>query len=185
VNVALLLTALVAATNPPRRRVSLSTDRVDAVVLGAGLVAALWIAFGALASPLLDALDVSRPNARIAAGLVLTVVAARDAVWRPPAAGAALPGWRAGFVPVFFPVLARPEVGLVALVLGADRGMGWSVLGGVLVFAAVVGWFALARGRATARDRLFLRVERGLGVVLSVLAVALGITMVVKGVLAI
>jgi len=113
------LAAMVAAVNAPRRRAALSVDDTTVVAIGAAVTALALVVFGAIATPLLDAMDVSRPNFRIGLGLVLAVVAVHDLVRRPPAAGAALPGRRAAIVPVFFPVLLRPEVAMVALAIGA------------------------------------------------------------------
>jgi small neutral amino acid transporter SnatA (MarC family) len=182
-NVGLAVATLVLATNPPRRRAALSVDETTTVALGATLAAVALVVVAAVSGPLLDALDVSAPNARIAAGLVLAVVSLHDLVWKPPPSGAALPGRAAALVPVCFPVLLRPEVALVALSLGADHGVAAALLAATLGAAAVTGWHALGAAR---RERpVFTRVERGLGVVDAGLAAALAVALVADGVLAI
>ena len=72
--------------------------------------------------PLLDALDVSEPSFRIAAGIVAALAGAVDLFRRPPAPEPALPGWRAALVPVAIPVVARPA--LLVLALGRGRRPG-------------------------------------------------------------
>src|SRR5690606_17241837 len=132
VNAALALVALVLSCNAPRRRAALSTNDTRAVGLGAACMVAVVVALAAVAKPLLDALDVSAPNLRIGTGLVLAVVAAHDVVRRPPPSGAALPGIGAAMVPVLFPVLLRPEVALLAIAIGADHGVVFAALSGVV-----------------------------------------------------
>ena len=182
-NAALAIVALVLASNPPRRRSALSTDDTATVALGALLAAALFVAVAAAAMPLADALDISRPNLRIAAGAVLAVVSIHDLVWRRPRPGAALPGRRAALVPVFFPVLARPEVALLAMSVGADHGVLFTALAAGLSMAAVVAWHALA----TPRDEqpVFARVEGGVARVDAAVALAAAVAITGDGVFAI
>lgn len=182
-NLAVVLVALVAACNAPRRRASLSVADTRMVSSGAILAAALFVIVAAIATPALDALDISAPNVRIAVGLVLAPVAVLELVRRAPRAGAALPGTRAALVPVFFPVLARPDVALLALAAGADLGVAWTALGAVLAFASVVAWHRVATPHAT--SAVFLRVEDGLGRVVSVATVALAAAILIDGVFAI
>ncbi|HEX7097507.1 MAG TPA: hypothetical protein VF183_16605, partial [Acidimicrobiales bacterium] len=182
-NAAIALVSLVLACNAPRRRVALSTHDSRAVALGAACMLGALVVLAAVATPLLDALDVSAPNLRIGAGLVLAVVAAHDVVWRPPESGAALAGLRAGIVPVLFPVLLRPEVALLAIAIGADHGVAFTLLSGALAMAVVVAWHAVATPRA---DRPVLRrVERGLGVLDAGVTAALAVAIVADGVFAI
>jgi small neutral amino acid transporter SnatA (MarC family) len=75
-----------------------------------------------LSDPLLDALDVSDPAFRVAAGVVALLAGASDFVRRPPSPDPALPGWRAALVPVAVPVVARPALIVMALGAGADEG---------------------------------------------------------------
>lgn len=182
-NAALALVALVLSCNAPRRRAALSTNDSRTVALGAaGMVVAVAV-LAAIASPALDALDVSAPNLRIGTGLVLAVVAAHDVVRRPPPSGAALGGRGAAVVPVLFPVLLRPEVALLALAIGADHGMAFAVLSGVVAMAVVVAWHAFATPRAERAP--VARVERGLGVLDAGLAAAAAVAIIADGVFAI
>jgi small neutral amino acid transporter SnatA (MarC family) len=182
-NVWLGLAALVVAMNPPRRRAALSVDDSTTVALGGALTLVALVIVAVIATPLLDALDVSAANLRIGVGLVLAVVAVHDLVWRPPGAGAALRGRRAAVVPVFFPVLLRPDVAMVAWALGADHGVAVTAFGALVASGAVVAWHRLATPRA---GRLaFRRVERGLGALGSAIAAVLAIAIAADGVFAI
>jgi small neutral amino acid transporter SnatA (MarC family) len=182
-NVIVGIVALVVACNAPRRREALSVDDTATVGLGAIGAGVVLVLFGIVATPLLDAMDVSAPNLRIGLGLVLAVVSVHDLVRRPPARGAALAGRRAAIVPVAFPVLLRPEVALVALALGADHGVAVTVLGAVLAMGSVTGWHALATPRTA--QPVFRRVERGLGLVASAVAAVLALAIAADGVFAI
>jgi small neutral amino acid transporter SnatA (MarC family) len=182
-NVWLGIAALLVAVNAPRRRAALSVDDTGVVALGAALCGVGLVVFGAVATPLLDAMDVSAPNLRIGVGLVLAVVSVHDLVRRPPARGAALSGRAAAVVPVFFPVLTRPEVALVALAIGADHGVAVTAAAAVIAMVAVVGWHRLATPRA--QEPPFARVERGLGVLDSGIAAALAMAIAADGVFAI
>jgi small neutral amino acid transporter SnatA (MarC family) len=182
-NVWLGIAALVISVNAPRRRAALSVDDTRVVAIGAALAAGALVVFGAIATPLIDALDVSAPNLRIGTGLVLAVVSVYDLVWRPPSPGAALAGRSAAIVPVFFPVLVRPEVALVALALGADHGVAITAGAAVLAMAVVTGWHAIATPRVQAGP--FRRVERGLGMLDAGLGAAIAIAIAADGVFAI
>lgn len=131
--------AVAAAVNPPR--VGRAGDRRQ-VAVGGALGLALVAALGALGGPLLRALDVSVPTGVIAAGAVAVLGGAVSV-----ASGArrtrALPRLGDGsVVPVLVPVVARPELVLLALALGAG-GRGWAALVGAAVAVAVS--VALAR----------------------------------------
>jgi small neutral amino acid transporter SnatA (MarC family) len=180
VNTVATVATLILACNAPRRRVALSVDDSRIVAIGAVLTGMALVVIGAIATPVLDALDVSAPNTRIAAGVLIAVVSLHDVVRRPPPRGAALTGLRAAIVPVFFPVLFRPEVALVALVIGADHGVAATVVGATLAMGVVVGWHVVAAARR--EHPVFLRVERGIGIVDAALAAALGIALTADGV---
>jgi small neutral amino acid transporter SnatA (MarC family) len=90
---------------------------------GGAIGALLACAAAAVADPLLDALDVSDPSFRVAAGIVAGVAGIADMLLRPPSPEPALPGWRAALVPVAVPLVARPALLMVALGAGADRGV--------------------------------------------------------------
>lgn len=187
----LLLVLVVASVNPPRAVAALPLGsvgaRVRVAVVGAAVTLAVLTALGALATPLLDALAVSAPNARIAAGLVLAVQAVVDLVRRAPSPEPALPGWRAGLVPVAFPVLLRPGTGVLAVAGGADHGV-LAVLGAataalaLLVALAAVPSLGAATG-SHEQAALVERVRRGSAAVLAVVLLAAAIDLTVDGIL--
>jgi small neutral amino acid transporter SnatA (MarC family) len=120
---------LVVALNPARAAFGIPrAGRSPGDVLG---VAALGGALGGLAvcaaaaagGPLLDALDVSDPSFRIAAGVVAAAAGVADLFRRPPPPEPALAGWRAALVPVAIPLVARPALLVLALGAGAERGV--------------------------------------------------------------
>ena len=100
-------------------------------------------AAAALGDPLLDALDVSEPAFRLAAGIVAVLAGAADLLRRPPAPEPALAGRRAALVPVAIPVVARPALLVMALGAGADHGVavsaGAMALGVALLTALAAG----------------------------------------------
>ncbi len=120
---------LVLALNPARAvfgvpRAGRSTRAaVELAAIGGAIGAVAVCASSALASPLLDALDVSDPAFRIAAGVVALLTGAGDLFRRPPPPEPALPGRRAALVPVAIPLVARPAVLVIALGAGADHGV--------------------------------------------------------------
>jgi multiple antibiotic resistance protein len=126
----LWLVALVAVANSCR--VALGVPRGDrsrldiAVVVGFGAAAGgLAVYLVSLASgPLLDALDVSAPAFRIAAGAVGAIAGAVAFVRPAPSPEPALPGRRAALVPVAVPLVAGPALVFLALSAHADRGAG-------------------------------------------------------------
>ena len=121
--------ALVLALNPARAASGIPrAGRSDRTIVG---VAAFGGAIGGLAvcaasaagGPLLEALDVSEPSFRIAAGIVAGLVGIADLFRRPPPPEPALAGWRAALVPVAVPLVARPALLVLALGAGADQGV--------------------------------------------------------------
>src|ERR687895_260894 len=121
--------ALVLALNPARAafgvpRAGRSPRTVVGVAALGGVIGALAVcAVAAVGGPLLEALDVSEPSFRIAAGIVAGLAGAADLFRRPPPSEPSLPGWRAALVPVAIPVGARPALLVLALGAGADRGV--------------------------------------------------------------
>jgi hypothetical protein len=134
---------LVLALNPPRAAfgVPRGESSMELVLLGGAAGGLIVLAASALAPPLLDALDVSDPSFRTAAGLVALVAGIADLFRRPPKPDPALPGRRAALVPVAIPLVARPVLIVLALGAGADRGILPSVVAmaiGIAVLAALV-----------------------------------------------
>jgi small neutral amino acid transporter SnatA (MarC family) len=141
----LWMLAIVAAVNPvlvafgvPRRPPR--GERVLIGVLGGALGSVLLVAAGCLAGPLLGALDVSEPAARIGVGIVGGVAGLARMVRRPPSAEPALAGRKAAIVPVAVPLFAAPGAVLLAVGAGADLGIAFlvaSALVAIVVLAAV------------------------------------------------
>jgi small neutral amino acid transporter SnatA (MarC family) len=138
--------ALVLALNPARAafavpRAGRSPRSVAGVAAVGGAIGGLAVcAAAALGDPLLDALDVSEPSFRIAAGIVAVLTGIVDLFRRPPAPEPALPGRRAALIPVALPAVARPALLLLALGAGADRSVvvaAGAMAIGVAVLAAV------------------------------------------------
>lgn len=141
------------------------------MVLVAGLIAAF-------ADPLLGALDISDPTARIAAGVAIVVIGVRDSFSAPAEAEPALDGWRAALVPVAMPHLFAPGITLLAISASADRGLAvavtvlmWAML--PVILAAV--WPAPSGALA--------RACRAGHVLTAGLAIALGGSLMLDGVL--
>jgi small neutral amino acid transporter SnatA (MarC family) len=150
---------------------------VELALLGGAAGALLVLAASAVAPPLLDALDVSDPSFRTAAGIVAVVAGVADLFRRPPRPDPALPGRRAALVPVAFPLVARPALLILALGAGADRGILPSLVAmaiGITILAFLVAAEAAAGDRA-----------RGLRWIARLLAAGLlagGIILVIHGV---
>ncbi|HET8950080.1 MAG TPA: MarC family protein, partial [Solirubrobacteraceae bacterium] len=120
--------ALLLALNPPRAafgipRAGCSSREVVWLCAVGGAIGGLAVCvFAALGDPILDALDVSTPAFRTAAGVIALLAGAIDLIRRPPSPEPALPGRRAALVPVALPLLARPALLVMALGAGADHG---------------------------------------------------------------
>ena len=154
---ALAVLALVTAVNPLRAWTVLpdGAERRLATLVGTGLALGAVLAAALLASPLLDAIDLSPPMARLAAGIVLLLAGAWGLIGPPLAPTPALDGWRAGVVPVAVPALVRPEIFLVALVIAADHGVAPTlVIAAAALVAVVVLAFVPTPARGTPASRL-------------------------------
>jgi hypothetical protein len=90
------------AARPGRREWALAVLAAAALVVVAALVA----------DPLLDALSISPPSFRLAAGIVLLAAGLKTLVWPAPAAGP------------FVAVLVTPELAVAAISFGADEPAG-------------------------------------------------------------
>jgi small neutral amino acid transporter SnatA (MarC family) len=176
--------ALVLALNPARAAFAIPRAGrarrtvVGVAAVGAGIGGLAVCAAAAAGAPLLDALDVSDPSFRIAAGIVAAVAGAADLFRRPPPPEPALAGWSAALVPVAIPVVARPALLVLALGAGADRG--------VLVSAGAMAMgIALLTGLVVASptEGPGGRVLRWAGRVLAAGLVASGVVLAIDGVL--
>ena len=142
--------ALVLALNPARAvfgvpRAGRSPRSVVGLGAGGGVIGGLAVCAAAAAGgPLLEALDVSEPSFRIAAGILAGLAGVADLFRRPPSAEPALDGWRATLIPVAIPVVARPALLMLAIGVGADRGVlvsaGAMAVGIALLTALTAGW---------------------------------------------
>jgi small neutral amino acid transporter SnatA (MarC family) len=123
---------------------------------------------------------VSEPSFRLAAGIVAAVAGVADLFRRPPAPEPSLPGWRAAFVPIAIPAVARPALLVLALGAGADERVlasaGAMVLGVALLTGLVARYPAEGpRGRALGWA----------GRLLAVGLVACGVILAIDGILAV
>jgi small neutral amino acid transporter SnatA (MarC family) len=178
--------ALVLALNPARAgfgvpRAGRSPRTVAGVAAVGGVLGGLAVCAAATAGdPLLEALDVSEPSFRIAAGIVAGLAGAADLFRRPPPPEPALAGWRAALIPVAIPVVARPALLVLALGAGADQGVlpsaGAMALGIALLAGLAAGWPTEGPGG---------RVLRWAGRLLAAALVACGVILAVDGVLAV
>jgi small neutral amino acid transporter SnatA (MarC family) len=175
---------LLVALNPARAafgipRAGRSQETVVGVAAIGGLIGGLVVCAAAAAGgPLLDALDVSEPSFRVAAGIVAVVAGVADLFRRPPPPEPALVGWRAVLVPVAIPIVARSVLLVLALGAGADRGIlvgaGGMAIAVALLTVLVAGWSPEgARGR----------VLRWGSRLLAALLVACGVVLGIDGVL--
>jgi len=178
--------ALVLALNPARAafgvpRAGRSRRTAAGVAAVGGVIGGLTVCAAAAAGePLLEALDVSEPSFRLAAGIVAALAGAADLFRRPPAPEPALAGWRAALIPVAIPVVARPALLVLALGAGADRGVlpsaGAMAMGIALLTGLVAGWPTEGpRGR----------VLRWAGRLIAAALVACGLILAIDGVLAV
>lgn len=168
------LLLLLFTVNPPRRRSELPADS-RVVMAGAGLTFLALVSLGLAGEWLLDELAISLPTFHVGVGLVLAIRAAIDLFTGLPPGGEELPGRRAALVPVFFPVLFRPELALVAVAVAVDAGLPTLVVAALIGLAAVVGWCALPPNRRT---------DRAFGALLSAGLMVLAIDRIVDGIFA-
>jgi small neutral amino acid transporter SnatA (MarC family) len=175
---------LVLALNPARAafgvpRAGRSRRAVAGVAAAGGAIGGLAVCAAAIAGdPLLEALDVSEPSFRVAAGIVAALAGAADLFRRPPHSEPALAGWRAALIPVAIPIVARPALLVLALGAGADLGVlvsaGAMAMGIALLIGLTAGWPADGPGG---------RALRWAGRLLAAALVACGIILTVDGVL--
>jgi small neutral amino acid transporter SnatA (MarC family) len=176
--------ALVLALNPVRAafgipRAGRSPRAVVGVAAVGGAIGGLAVCAAATAGgPLLDALDVSEPSFRIAAGIVAALAGGADLFRRPPPPEPALAGRRAALIPVAIPVVARPALLVLALGAGADRGVlvsaGAMAMGVALLTGLTAGWPTEGPGGRVVRWAVRL---------LAATLVACGVILTVDGVL--
>ncbi len=146
---------------PPRER----------VVVAAGLVAAA-LALAAVATPLLNGLDISGPNLEIGAGVVLALYSVLAiARWDDTAPPPSVAG---GVAPLLFPIVLTPAVGVVVLAVSARNGLLVPVIAAI-VAAVLIAW----NGADSLTGRRPLRMLSG------AVGVVVGIAMIVDGAFAV
>lgn len=175
---------LVLALNPARAafgvpRAGRSTRSAVSLCGAGGAIGALAVCAAAAAGePLLDALDVSEPSFRIAAGILAGLAGANDLLRGPPRPEPALEGGRAALVPVAIPLVARPALVVVALGAGAEQG----VLASAGAMATAVALLTALVARSSTEGPAG-RVLRWAGRLLAAALVAGGAILAVDGVM--
>jgi len=129
----------------------------------------------ALADAVIDAAQVASSTLRMAVGVVLVLQGGWALLTRAPSAEPALAGRRAALVPVAFPVLLTPGLGLLAVSGALDRTapVALAVMAGTL---ATVPLVACVRASA-----LRPRVLDGLGRITAATLVVSGVGLVMNG----
>jgi hypothetical protein len=156
---------------PQRARLLRGASATQRAVVGVGLVAvAVGLAF--VATPLLDALDISSPTMEVGAGLVLAIWSAVALMrWDDEPAPDAVAG---GLVPLLFPIVLTPVVGVTVVAVAARNGWWLPVL--ATAFGAVP--IAIASVGAPVARRQWRLFSASIGAVV-------GVVMIVDGALAV
>jgi len=164
--------AVITALDVPQRAHLLRDATAEQRALaGAGLVV-VAIALALLATPLLDALDISAPTMEVGAGLVLALWSAAALVrWDDEPAPAAVAG---GLVPLLFPIVLTPVVGVTIVAVAARNGW-W--LPALVTATGAVPIGVAAAGRPLAH-RQWRQLSAAVGAVV-------GVVMVVDGAFAV
>lgn len=175
-SLALLALAALGVVNPARVRSALPREETVLVgAVGAGLTWLALVPLVALADAVLDAAQVASSTFRMAAGLVLVLQGGWAMVTGPPRPEPALPSRRAALVPVAFPVLLTPGLGVLAVSGALDRSA--PVLLAVVACALVtVPLVACVRVSA-----LSPRVLAGLGRATAAVLVVAGLGLLMNG----
>jgi small neutral amino acid transporter SnatA (MarC family) len=177
----LMLVAYTAALNPMRTRLGIpehSNERARMGLLATGTAIGViaLVALAALARSLLSALEISPETFRIAAGLVLVVIAAWMLFVPVPADEPIPDGAGAALWPVAYPRVVSPETIALALTTGASDGVGATFCGLVAAGALLVALGPIRRGPLSAR------ILASGGRVFAVVLVLIGIWLVLQGV---
>ncbi len=165
------LAVVTALDLPQRSHQARAVAPRERTVVATGMVAAV-LALAAVATPVLDALDISGPNLEIGAGVVLALysllaIARWDDTPPPPSVAG-------GIVPLLFPIVLTPAVGVVVLAVSARNGLLVPVIAAV-VAASLIAW----SGADNAIGRRPLRMLSG------AIGVVVGTAMVVDGAFAV
>jgi len=172
----LAVLALLGAFNSGRARAAAPIDtavRRPALVVCLGALVALVVAFSWLSDPILDALGVSAPNARIAAGIALLVVAAHDLFGAAPTPEPGLSGPLAGLIPMAFPVVFTPASAALAIAIGVDHGV--VITAGIAIPALALVAVVVLTPIPSSWDRRVTRFTAMLGSVVGILVTLDGV----------
>jgi hypothetical protein len=172
VNWIVAVAAVITALDVPQRaRLLRDAPTTQRSVAGVGLVAiAAGLAF--VATPLLDALDISSPTMEVGAGLVLAVWSAVALVrWDDEPAPDAIAG---GLLPLLFPIVLTPVVGVTVVAVAARNGWWLPVLATALAAIPI----AISSVGATFAHRQLRLLSAAIGAVV-------GVVMIVDGALAV
>ena len=175
-NTGIVVLALLGALAPARIPAAAPDARLGAVAIGQGLVAVVLVVLAAVGGAVLDGLDVSDPNAAIAAGLVVVLTTVLDLVRRSPVPVELPVGPVAALVPLAWPLGLRPAAAVLAVAAGADGVTVGVAVGAVLAAVVAVAMVARRSGEP---------IRSGVHALLAVLGVAAGIDLLVDGVLAV
>jgi hypothetical protein len=180
----LLVVGLVALANPARTALGFPAagrtrrERITIGALGSGGAAIAIVVLAAVADPLLDALHISAPTARIAAAIVVVVTGVVDLSGRVPSPDPGLPGLGGALVPVFVPLALRPALALMAVSVAADHGVLAVGVAAVVIVLADVGGAEIAPLEPGVRRT----VVRWTMALLAVVVIGVAIAMAVDGV---
>ena len=120
-----VVAVLTAIDVPQRARLLRRAPAAQRAVAGVGLVA-VAVALAFVATPLLDLLDISSPTMEVGAGLVLALWSAVALVrWDDEPAPEAIAG---GLLPLLFPIVLTPVVGVTVVAVAARNGWWLPVL---------------------------------------------------------
>jgi small neutral amino acid transporter SnatA (MarC family) len=175
---------LVLALNPARASFGVPHARrpprtAAGLAAAGGLIGGLAVcAVAAAGGSLLDALDVTEPSFRTAAGIVAVLAGAADLLRRPPKPEPALAGRRAALVPVAIPLVARPALLVLALGAGADRNVLLTAAAMAVGIAALTAFTAWSPSQGPGG-----RVPRWAARLLGAGLVACGVLLTIDGVL--
>lgn len=179
-NFAFYAFAFFVVANPFRWWLSLPDQdgrtRYQALAVGVTVLAVVAAVIAAVAGLMLDWLDISPETWRIAAGIVVIGAGLWVMVFPQRRSEAALPGYWAGVVPIFFPVLLAPELYVLLKSTGVDAGSGVTLGALAHPVAAVLALGIVPRTPTSAA------ILTGLSRLLGALAVVIGIALIISGI---
>ncbi len=139
----LIALAAVCATNPFRVAACAPTRadiRRKAIAVATALSLVAVGSLAVLSEVILEWLNVSGSSSQIAAGAAVLLVGIRDLFMQPPSPEPGLKGWRAGIVPMAFPVILTPALAILAISASSERGTATAVgvIGAAILLVAVI-----------------------------------------------